>query len=812
MTGLRVERSDMKRRLSVLIAVVVCAAFSFLFRVIPLRAQIIPLYIVNTTSDTVVADACFNGTAGCSLRGAILEANSVSESAVTFAIPASDPNCPNGVCTINLTQLLPDLSTNMTINGPGAGSLIVRRNEGGTYRIFHLTTTGFVTFLGITISNGVGGIINDNAATLNLTDCVLTENSNTAGLGGGIYNNSAGSVNVTSCTISGNSAGRGGGIFNNGTGTVTVTNSTISDNHSNGSGNTGGGGIYNNSTGNLNITNSTIGQNEATVIGVNNGRGGGIYNENGTVNVIGSTIGPNFLSCTQGSLSGGGIFNASGIVNVANCAIRFNALGFVQGQPGSITCSGGGIFNGSGTLNVTNTTLSNNSLFALTSGGSARGGGIFTDTGTVNVSNSTVSSNKASGFPVPMMLGGGIFNVAGTVNVKSAIIALNTVESQNGDPGSNPDASGTFASQGFNLIGMKDGSTGFNQPTDQTGTLASPLDPKLDPFERNNGGPTMTFALLPGSPAIDRGESHCLAACGPSGVLPTDQRDTGFARTFDDPAVLNATGGDGTDIGAFEAQGSLVTRLANISTRLPVQTGDNVLIGGFIVTGTQPKKVIVRAIGPSISVAGQLADPTLELRDSSGVLIRANDNWRTDQEAEIVATTIPPSNDLESAIVETLPANSASYTAIVRGANNETGIGLVEAYDLDAAVDSKLANISTRGLVQTEDNVLIAGTIVLGDLPQRVLVRAIGPSLSLPGKLEDPILEVRNGNGVLVRSNDNWRSNQEAEIMATTIPPTNDLESAMVVTLPAGGAAYTAILRGVGGTTGIAVVEIYALN
>jgi hypothetical protein len=179
-----------------------------------------------------------------------------------------------------------------------------------------------------------------------------------------------------------------------------------------------------------------------------------------------------------------------------------------------------------------------------------------------------------------------------------------------------------------------------------------------------------------------------------------------------------------------------------------------------------------------------------------------------------MATTIPPSNDLESAIVETLPANNAAYTAIVRGVNDGTGVALVEAYDLDQTVDSKLANISTRGLVQTEDNVLIAGTIVLGSTPQRVLVRAIGPSLSLPGKLADPFLELRDGNGTLIRSNDNWRDDpvQEAEIIATTIPPTENLESAIVETLPAAGAAYTATVRGVDGTTGIAVVEIYALN
>jgi N-acetylneuraminic acid mutarotase len=252
--------------------------------------------------------------------------------------------------------------------------------------------------------------------------------------------------------------------------------------------------------------------------------------------------------------------------------------------------------------------------------------------------------------------------------------------------------------------------------------------------------------------------------------------------------------------------------LGNISTRLRVETGDNVLIGGFIVTGTQPKKVIIRALGPSVPLPGTLADPILELRDSSGALIQVNDNWRSDHQAEIIATMVQPSNDLESAIVATLPANGASYTAIVRGVNGGTGVGLVEVYDLDPTANSKLANISTRGLVQTGDNVLIAGTIVLGTTSQRVLVRAIGPSLPVPGKLQDPTLELRDGNGALLRSNDNWRSDQEAEIIATTIPPSSDLESALIATLPSGGATYTAIVRGVNSTTGIAVVEVYAIN
>jgi len=250
--------------------------------------------------------------------------------------------------------------------------------------------------------------------------------------------------------------------------------------------------------------------------------------------------------------------------------------------------------------------------------------------------------------------------------------------------------------------------------------------------------------------------------------------------------------------------------LGNISTRLRVETGNNVLIGGFIITGTQLKRVIVRAIGPSLPFAGALSDPVLELRNSSGGLIASNDNWRSNQEAEIIATTIPPSNDLESAIVATLPASNSAYTAIVHGFNNGTGIGVVEAYDLNQAVDSKLANISTRGLVQTGDNVLIGGLIVQGQSPLRVIVRAIGPSLSVPGALGNPTLELRDGNGGLIDSNDNWRSDHEAEIIATTIPPSNDLESAIVRDLTPGN--YTAIVRGVSNTTGVALVDEYGLN
>jgi len=258
------------------------------------------------------------------------------------------------------------------------------------------------------------------------------------------------------------------------------------------------------------------------------------------------------------------------------------------------------------------------------------------------------------------------------------------------------------------------------------------------------------------------------------------------------------------------------TSLANISTRLRVETGDNVLIGGFIITGTQPKKVIALATGPSLTalgIPGALANPTLELFQGNS-LIDSNDNWVDSQNKQaIIDSGVAPTNDLESAIIATLPANNAQYTAIVRGVNNGTGVGTVQFFDLDRLVDSKLANISTRGLVQTGDNVLIAGTIVLGATPQKVIVRAIGPSLPFAGVLPDPTLELRTGDGTLLDSNDNWKDSPNKQaIIDSTIPPTNDAESAIVQTLPASGAQYTAIVRGVGGTTGIAVVEVFALD
>ena len=331
------------------------------------------------------------------------------------------------------------------------------------------------------------------------------------------------------------------------------------------------------------------------------------------------------------------------------------------------------------------------------------------------------------------------------------------------------------------------GGAGYTGPN--TGTMDNDTNGNFGPPFAGALPSTSTSALLFNGPASAMSTSNAADYSVTTGGAT-------FTNNADDSTEL---------LGAMPPPRST---LANISTRLRVETGDNVLIGGFIITGNQPKRVIVRAIGPSLPVPGALADPVLELHGSGTFATITNDNWRSNQEAEIIATTVPPSNDSESAIVATLAASA--YTAIVRGVNNGTGIGLVEAFDLDRMVDSKLANISTRGFVQTGDNVLIGGFIILGQDPLRVIVRAIGPSLPVPGALLDPTLELRDPNGALIMANDNWRSDQQAEIIATTIPPTNDMESAIVRNLTPGN--YTAIVRGANNTTGVALVEAYALN
>ena len=701
--------------------------------------------------------ACNDGTGHCTLRAAIQASNAHTlNDGIFFDIPTAGNNCDaSGNCTINLGAALPDLSDGVTISGPGADKLTVLRDSSAGFRIFNVTTTGAVSFSGLTIALG---FVIDN--------------------GGGIQNVNAGTVNVTNCTLTGNrtfgGSSTGGGISNNSTGTVNVTNCLISFNQSFGG---GGGGIYN-GPGTVNVTSSTFSGNSAVTLG------GGIFNDTGTVTISNSTFSGNSVlgvsSVSGGSGLGGGIFNGH-TVTVTNSTFSGNhATGSNSANSGGAG-EGGAIYSGgsTSTVNVTNCTLSGNSATggSGSSGGFAVGGAIHLQSGTLYVTNCTISGNSATGgtgSPSGQALGGGIQFNATVVTVKSTIIANNTAAT------SGPDVSGSFTSQGFNLIGKNDdGSTGFTESTDQTGTIALPLDPKLDPAGLlNNGGPTQTIALLFGSPAIDKGSNTVLTALSsainnstpainvfdasniPTGVgytilidseqmvvtdhlalttlsgnitsaqttvgvadssnIPAgvtilidaermvvtsksgntltvtraangttaaphvagaivkagnsltvtraansttaashstaaslypafDQRGTGFPRIFNDPNVPNASGGDGTDIGAFEVQTTPTPTatptatptptpgsLGNVSTRLQVGTGDNVLFAGFIIQGSASKTVLIRSAGPSLTsfgVPGALGNPQLELHDPNSTL-GTNDNWQTTQLGE----------------------------------------------------------------------------------------------------------------------------------------------------------------------------------
>jgi hypothetical protein len=272
--------------------------------------------------------------------------------------------------------------------------------------------------------------------------------------------------------------------------------------------------------------------------------------------------------------------------------------------------------------------------------------------------------------------------------------------------------------------------------------------------------------------------------------------------------------------------------LGNVSTRSFVQTGSNVMIGGFIVQGFGPKRVIIRAIGPELTQYGipnPLANPTLELHNGTGALIATNNDWQTtiiggiitgSQVSDIQNSGHAPTAASESAIIANLqPGN---YTAILSGVNGTTGVALVEVYDLAPAASSSLGNVSTRSLVLTDSNVMIGGFIVQGSGPKRVIIRAIGPELTqfgVPNPLANPTLELHNGAGALIASNDNWQttiiggiitSSQVSDIQNSGHTPTAASESAIIANLQPGN--YTAILRGVSNTTGVALVEVYDLN
>jgi hypothetical protein len=711
-----------------------------------------------------------------SLRQAVNDANNAGgDNTIVFDLPG-------------LTQPVIDLKTeglfltsNITIlnDRPGDVPVTVRAGAPPHFLMacFYTGDGRHVLLAGLTISGPPGASDNQDSGIkssggyLTLRNCTLTDNN--AFLGGALFNE-GGEVTLIDCLVTGNRARQGGGLYNGGGGKLILQHCTISNNSAE-----EGGGIENSQFADVTLIDCMVSGNLATSTFGDSEGGAGIGN-GGSLAMTNCT-----LSGNQVAHFGGGAISTAGGVTANNCTFVNN-----KGELGGAIWDSGST---SKRAALNNCTFSGNFMVdpdGITHSSAIYASYLYIKSGTpkLTVNNCTFSS----GIPgEPASFDGGAILAGGQHT--QVEIANSIFRRTSGGRNIFNGGDSTLISRGHNLCNddaSGDGGTGpgglLNGPGDIRNT-----DPMLGPLA-DNGGPTQTFALLPGSPAINAGDDATARS--------RDQR--GYAR--------NGT----SDIGAYEVGGTVpVARLANISTRAKCLRNDRILIAGFIITGSQGKKVMVRAIGPSLVGATHLNNPTLELHDSSGQVVALNDNWvDAPNRQEIIDSTIAPTNDLESAILMTL--TPGTYTAVVRGVNNGTGIALAEVYDLDPAVDSKLGNISTRGFVQTGDDVMIGGLIVAGPDRQTVLIRAIGPSLSVESPLADPKLELYDGNGSLIIENADWRSDQEGEILATGIPPSDDLESAIMATFAPGN--YTVILRGTDDgtmeTTGVAVVEAYGVN
>ena len=512
---------------------------------------------------------------------------------------------------------------------------------------------------------------------------------------------------------------------------------------------------------------------------------------------------------TTAAEGGGGIFNG-GYLQITDCLIRNSVADSDAG-----TSRGGGIAS-VGKLSLLRCTFSANGadtgagLYTSRQSASVRfctfignlaydegagsGGAIRVGSGELKVQSSTIARNKSDG------AGGGI-----ATGSSGNVTLLNTIVAQNTAP-SGPDLSGEITGS-FSLIGNDSGATYSDTGNSKVGTSANPIDPLLGSLGWH-GGRTNTLLPLPGSPALDCGK--CEGFLAP----PGDQRGQPRGSSgIDLLSVPNTSPAGACDMGSVELNPAV---FANISTRMEVGLEDDALIGGFIVTApaASSKKILLRGLGPSLTSAGisdVLDDPFLQLFQQDTAL-GSNNNWRDSQQAAIAATGIPPSNNLESAMVRTLDPNP--YTAVLRGRNSTTGVGLFELYDLEETGRSAVvANISTRGFVRSGNNVMIGGFILVGPDPARILLRGIGPSLANAGiaePLPDPYLELFDRQGTKIAENDNWQDTQAAAISATGVAPSRPKESALLIDLAAGN--YTAVIRGVDGSVGVGLVEAYNIR
>lgn len=541
------------------------------------------------------------------------------------------------------------------------------------------------------------------------------------------------------------------------------------------------------------------------------GNGIGILIESGPSNVVqGNLIGTN----AAGTAAVGNVLDGINIQTSSNVigGTTTTARNVISGNGGH------GISLGGGTVVVQNNMVQTNFIGTDVTGTQLLGNGgdgVFASSAANNTIGGTIS--KAGMPPANLIAGNAGNGVGAAAGVTGLAIKGNSIHSNGGlgidlnrDGPTANDISETDADTGANLLQNYPILTVFTAPGNQVNFNL-----------RFKSTPNTTFHIEYFSNDVynPTGFGEGQVWIGSADITTPANGRLGFASSFPTTVPVQNLSFTATDPNGNTSEFSpMAGQLRNISARLRVQTGDNVLIGGFIITGTDPKKVAVRGIGPSLTNFGiqdPLADPTLEVHDSTSTLA-TNDDWKlrpdgSSQQAEIEATMLAPTNDAESAIVRTLPAN-AGYTAVLRGKDNSTGIGVVEIYDLDSGGNSKLANISSRGLVESGNNVLIGGIIASKGLT-KVVVRAIGPALAnfgITNPLLDPTLELYDDSGTPIAINDDWQTSQKSDLEETTLEPSDSSESAIFAALPAGN--YTAVVRGKNGATGIAVVEAYNVS
>lgn len=700
-----------------------------------------------------------------SLRAAIAAADQTDgPDTIVFEIPGQ--NEPEIMVTTGDLFLYGTIT--LLNDRPGDRPVTIRTESAYSFliiRTFYVTDTAKITLAGIQLVGPEGGIFNQRGE-LTLRECTIRGNQDFRGA----LQSRDGEVTLTNCTFEDN----GSGQSTDGTvilerGTLTATSCRFLRNvHSH----SGAIRYFNEqSFGRLTVLDCWFEDNHA--IDTNTSFGGAITVSGPLVFIARST----FLNNSNNSGFLGGGYGGGAICGFVREFGHLSDCTFSQNQ----SQRGGAFFEygtPAGHWLLTNNTFTENSADI---GGAVYVENYYNERGSsVELRNCTFRENHAP-------FGGAIASIrAGRTTVSNCVFSrfgseTNLMAGADG---------GVLISAGNNLSNDDAGGDSGTAPgglLDAAGDMRN-TDPRLAPLA-DNDGPTQTCALLPGSPAIDSGNEPFSSS--------RDQRN--FVRIGP------------SDRGAFEAGGHKANSLlANISTRMRVGTGDDVLISGLIITGTEPMRVLLRAISSSLSLPSRLANPTLTLYDAAGQLILSNDNWGdAPNAAEVSATGIAPSHNLESAILTTL--QPGAYTAVLRGVNNTTGVALAEVYRLEGE-GARLANISSRGKVLTGDNVMIGGFISQGPDNHRVLIRALGPSLPIEASLPDPVLSVHDSSGTMIANNNDWRDDlmNAAAVGATGLALAHPGESALVLTVPPG--PYTAIVRGNSGSTGVSLLEVYSLD